>query len=170
MCPEESTDSVSACVFLGNDTRPAPCPRSDRVVYLQTGIKEAGPLKFSHSANVRPTGLRAFLTPWQLFPDDGQGNTNARPQSFSYGRLQRRVLPSIFPGRYAHLSPKDTTERTFRFVSNGWRYLRERRTVRTNHGTCFVHPPLSEVFEWRLAQNGLKFYGKGRPGHACLAS
>ena len=40
-------------------------------------------------------------------------------QSFSCGRLQKRALASIFPGSHAHLSPKDTTERTFRSVSNG---------------------------------------------------
>jgi hypothetical protein len=46
-------------------------------------------------------------------------NTNARPQSPSYGRLQNRALASIFSGSFANLSPKDTTERTFRSVSNG---------------------------------------------------
>src|SRR5882724_3073337 len=42
-----------------------------------------------------------------------------RPQSFSYGRFQRRALASIFPGSYSHLSPEDTAERAFRSVSNG---------------------------------------------------
>jgi hypothetical protein len=55
-------------------------------------------------------------------PDDfrhyGETEKLAR-RSFSYGRLLKRALASIVPGSYAHLSPKDTTERTFRFVSNG---------------------------------------------------
>ena len=38
-------------------------------------------------------------------------------------RLLKPAFASVFPGRYAHLSPKDTAERTFRSVSNGRRYL-----------------------------------------------
>src|SRR6266436_6326255 len=39
-------------------------------------------------------------------------------QSFPCGRFQKRALAPIFPGSYAYLSLKDTTERTFRSVSN----------------------------------------------------
>jgi hypothetical protein len=41
------------------------------------------------------------------------------PQSFSYGRLEIRALAAIFSGSRAHLSTKNTTERTRRSVSNG---------------------------------------------------
>ena len=46
-------------------------------------------------------------------------NRNARAQSFSYGRLQKRALAAIFPWSYVRLLPKDATERTFRSISNG---------------------------------------------------
>jgi hypothetical protein len=61
---------------------------------------------------------------WSEFPElsvpaPRRENTNARPQSFSYRGLQEPTFASIFPGSDAHLSPKDTTERTFRSISNG---------------------------------------------------
>jgi len=38
-------------------------------------------------------------------------------QSFPCGRFQERALAPIFPGSYAYLSLKDTTEKNFRSVS-----------------------------------------------------
>jgi catechol 2,3-dioxygenase-like lactoylglutathione lyase family enzyme len=91
------------------------------------------------------------------------------PQTFSYGRLLERALASIFPGssisrlntRLKELSdPYPTSDATsendvlFERIMAPALYICH--CVRYSRG---VWP-----------QNGPKFYGKGRPRHACFAS
>ena len=73
-----------------------------------------------HQATRNPIGSKRQDPPFSLLSRTrSRENRNTRPQSFSYGRLQKRALAAIFPGSYARLSPKDATERTFRSISNG---------------------------------------------------
>jgi hypothetical protein len=72
----------------------------------------------------REPAVRALSVCQPVYPGSRLSSTSCDTQS-----LHKRALSSIFPGSYAHLSPKDTTESTLRFVSNGFGHLRERRIV-----------------------------------------
>ena len=100
MCPVQTVTHVPgrSCRFIRTSVRTE--VRSISIALVPT--TSGGLARSHHQVTMNLFGSKRQDPPFSLLSRTrSRENRNTRPQSFSYGRLQKRALAAIFPGSYA---------------------------------------------------------------------